>query len=216
MTETLGHDGGAVRSSEPRTTSFGEDHGTTLVDHLGRWLSLRRVRKAVGPVPGRSVADIGCGYRADLARQLFARAGRLLLVDVSLDPAWHSRPGVEVIEGHLPNVLGSVPTASLDVVLCNNVLEHLWEPELTLHELHRILRPSGTLVLNVPSWRGKTFLELAAFRLGLAPRLEMDDHKMYYDPRDLWPLLIRAGFRPSRIRCRRHKLGLNTIAVCRR
>jgi len=135
---------------------------------------------------------------------------------VSLDPAWRSRPGVEVIEGHLPNVLGPVPTASLDVVLCNNVLEHLWEPELTLHELHRILRPSGTLVLNVPSWRGKTFLELAAFRLGLAPRLEMDDHKMYYDPRDLWPLLVRAGFRPSRIRCRRHKLGLNTIAVCRR
>jgi hypothetical protein len=44
----------------------------------------------------------------------------------------------------------------------------------------------------------------------------MDDHKAYYDPRDLWPLLVRAGFRPSDIRCFRHKFGLNTFAECRR
>jgi hypothetical protein len=43
----------------------------------------------------------------------------------------------------------------------------------------------------------------------------MDDHKRYYDPRDLWPLLVDAGFRPSAIRCRRHKFTLNTFAVCR-
>ena len=42
----------------------------------------------------------------------------------------------------------------------------------------------------------------------------MDDHKTYYDPRDLWPLLVRAGFRPQAIRCLRHKFGLNTFAVC--
>ena len=41
------------------------------------------------------------------------------------------------------------------------------------------------------------------------------DHKAYYDPRDLWPMLVRAGFKPSLIRCHRHKLGLNTSAVCR-
>jgi hypothetical protein len=43
----------------------------------------------------------------------------------------------------------------------------------------------------------------------------MNDHKMYYDVRDLWPLLVRAGFLPSDIRCFPHKLGLNTFAVCR-
>jgi len=69
--------------------------------------------------------------------------------------------------------------------------------------------------VNVPSWRGKRFLELSAYRLGLSPAEEIDDHKAYYDPRDLWPLLVRAGFRPSEIRCFRHKFGLNTFAVCR-
>jgi hypothetical protein len=43
----------------------------------------------------------------------------------------------------------------------------------------------------------------------------MDDHKNYFDPKDLWPLLVKAGFRPRNIRCFRHKFGLNTFAICR-
>lgn len=198
-----------------RRQSFGQVHELGALDRLGRWMSVRRVRVAVGPVPGRTVADVGCGYHADLARHLFGRALEMVLVDVSIDPALGGQPGVRVIEGYLPEALSAIATASLDVILCNNVLEHLWEPELTLHEIRRCLRPGGTAVLNVPTWRGKWFLEFAAFRLGMAPAAEMDDHKCYYDPRDLWPLLVRAGFRPSRITCRTHKFGLNTLAVCR-
>jgi hypothetical protein len=70
-------------------------------------------------------------------------------------------------------------------------------------------------LFNVPSWRGKWFLEYSAFRLGLSPKDEIDDHKTYYDVKDFWPLLVRAGFRPSGIRCFSHKFGLNTFAVCR-
>lgn len=204
-----------VGAAPSRRQSFGQTHELSVLDRLGRWLSMRRVRAAVGPVPGRSVADVGCGYHADLARHLFDRALEVVLVDVSVDADLLDRPGVRIIEGHLPEALACIATASLDVVLCNNVLEHLWEPELTLHEIRRCLRPGGAAIINVPTWRGKRFLEFAAFRLGLAPAAEMDDHKCYYDPRDLWPLLVRAGFRPSRIRCRTHKFGLNTLAVCR-
>lgn len=199
-----------------RQLAFGQAHRLSVVDRLGRWLSSRRVRAAVGPVPGRAVIDIGCGYHADLAVRLFAAARELVLVDVSLDPALAERPGTRLVEGYLPDALSTVASASIDVVLCNNVLEHLWEPELTLHEIRRVLRPGGTAVVNVPTWWGKRALEFAAFRVGVAPAAEMDDHKCYYDPRDLWPLLVKAGFRPSRIRCRRHKFGLNTLAICRR
>ena len=83
-----------------------------------------------------------------------------------------------------------------------------------LEECLRIVRPEGMCLFNVPSWRGKRFLEYSAFRLGLSPKDEMDDHKTYYDVKDLWPLLVRAGFLPSRIRCFSHKFGLNTFAVC--
>ncbi len=99
--------------------------------------------------------------------------------------------------------------------MCLSVLEHLSEPQTALDHFHRVLAPGGVAILNVPSWLGKPFLEFAAFRLGVSPAEEMDDHKAYYDPRDLWPMLVRAGFKPSLIRCHRHKFGLNTSAVCR-
>ena len=114
------------------------------------------------------------------------------------------------------DVMRRIPDASLDVVLCMSVIEHLDHPQDTIAEFHRVLRPGGTCAINVPSWLGKKALEYSAFKLGLSPREEMDDHKMYYDPRDLWPLLVRAGFMPHAIKCYRHKFGLNTFAVCTR
>jgi hypothetical protein len=44
----------------------------------------------------------------------------------------------------------------------------------------------------------------------------MDDHKMYYGRRDLWPLLVRAGFAPSAIVMRYHKGGLNLFATAKK
>jgi len=57
---------------------------------------------------------------------------------------------------------------------------------------------------------------LSAFRLGTSPAVEMDDHKMYYHESDLWPLLVRAGFKPSRLHLRYHKFGLNLFAVAQK
>lgn len=203
-------------SQRTRRHAYGEDGRLTAVDHLGVWLSSRQIRRFAGDVAGRRVADVGCGYRAAFSRTLLPRVAGLTLIDVSLAPDLLAHPGVTAIEGHLPDALAALGDRSQDVVVCNSVLEHLWEPERTLQELLRVLVPGGALLLNVPSWRGKWFLELSAFRLGLSPAAEMNDHKTYYDPRDLWPLLIRAGFEPRHVRCFRHKLGLNTFAACRR
>lgn len=57
-------------------------------------------------------------------------------------------------------------------------------------------------MINVPTWFAKPVLEFSAFRLGTSPRIEMEDHKMYYDKRMLWPLLVQAGFKPSQIKLR--------------
>ena len=115
----------------------------------------------------------------------------------------------------MPESLVDVESGSLDIVMCTSVLEHLRRPLDTIREFHRLLAPGGTCLINVPNWLGKRLLELSAFRLGLSPADSIDDHKRYYDPRDLWPLLVDAGFRPRNIRCFRHKFGLNTFAACR-
>lgn len=164
---------------------------------------------------GKRVGDFGCGYNATFVRSVLDRVAAAVLVDVALAPDIMRHPKVLGIEGQLPQALAEIDSASLDVVLCINVLEHLWEPLDALEHVRRVLTPGGIALINVPSWLGKRYLEFSAFRLGLSPAEEMDDHKTYYDPKDLWPLLVRAGFRPHRIRCSTHKFGLNTFAACR-
>jgi 2-polyprenyl-3-methyl-5-hydroxy-6-metoxy-1,4-benzoquinol methylase len=206
----------AITNRDLRNRSYGQEHKLTAVDRLGVWLSSRRIHGTAGDLAGRRVADIGCGYYATLARPLLREVASMVLVDVAISPVVRNLPKVRVLEGGLPGVLADIATSSLDVVICNSVLEHLWEPLDTLCEFWRMLAPGGLALLNVPSWRGKRYLEFSAFRLGMSPADEMQDHKAYYDPRDLWPLLVRAGFAPRDIRCFPHKFGLNTFAVCRK
>ncbi len=199
-----------------RTTAFGQSYDLTWVDRWGIWLSSRQVHRFIRDFAGKAVGDFGCGYQATLGRALAGIARELTLIDVSLAPDVKQDPRIRSIEGSLPEVLSAVESGSLDVVLCLSVLEHLWQPLDMLDECHRVLAPGGVCLINVPSWRGKGWLEFSAFRLRLSPREEIDDHKCYYDPNELWPLLVSAGFRPSSIRCFRHKFGLNTFAVCGR
>ena len=198
-----------------RGASFGQGGELTLVDRFGVWLSGHQIRNRVRSFDGLAIADVGCGYEATFARRVLPGVERAVLLDVALDPEFKAADKVEAIEGALPGTLAGVDDASVDVALCTSVLEHLWEPRQALAEMRRILRPGGVCLVNVPSWRGKWFLELSAFRLGLSPADEMNDHKTYYDPRDLWPLLVQAGFRPQDISVHRHKFGLNTFAACR-
>jgi len=198
-----------------REAAFGQEGRITGVDRAGVWLSGHQVRRTVGGLDGKDVGDFGCGFQATYMRTVLDRVRSATLVDIALADDLKSRPNVTAIEGKLPGVLQDLPDRSLDVILCMSVLEHLWEPGQALTHFRRLVRPGGVLAINVPSWRGKRALEFSAFRLGLSPATEMDDHKRYYDPRDLWPLLVTAGFVPHGIRCFRHKFGLNTFAVCK-
>jgi SAM-dependent methyltransferase len=198
-----------------RETSFGEGYHPSSVDRFGVWLSSRQIHRRVDSFDGRHVGDFGCGYHATFVRSVLDRVESAVLIDVSLADDLKSHAKISAIEGTLPTALERLPDASLDVVLCTSVIEHLWEPQVALDHLRRITAPGGICLVNVPSWLGKRALEFAAFRLGVSPRAEMDDHKIYFDPRDLWPLLVRAGFTPHNIKCFRHKGGLNTFAVLR-
>ena len=203
-----------LTSPAGRVHAYGETYRFTLVDRLGIWLSVRQVLRWSGDLRGKTIGDLGAGYRARTAGALLDRVALAYVADVSLAPEVVAHPKVRPIQGSLPASLEQIPSRSLDVAFCVSVLEHVADAQGLLREIHRLLKPGGRALINVPSWRGKWFLEFSAFKLGLSPASEMDDHKMYYDVKDLWPLLVAAGFRPRKIRCFAHKLTLNTFAVC--
>jgi SAM-dependent methyltransferase len=201
--------------SPGRRDAFGQ-HGISAVDRCGVWLSSRAIVRWFPRGAGLQVLDLGCGYHATLLRTLLPRVECGVGIDLQISPAARQTPGLSFLVGSIEEHLPALPDSRFDVVMLISVLEHLAEPLPVLEHCRRVLRDEGLLMVNVPTWWGKGLLEFSAFRLGTSPASEMDDHKMYYDKRDLWPLLVRAGFRPSAIRLRYHKLSLNLFAVAAR
>ena len=198
-----------------RHISFGTS-GLSLVDKFGIWLSRQSIIRELVGRRDLSVLELGCGYAA---RNLFAiedRASSLVAVDFNLSDAVKQHPKFVAVESNIDGALPQMANHKFDLILLISVLEHLEAPLRILIECKKMLRPGGVLLVNVPTWLGKIFLEYAAFVLKVAPKEEMDDHKMYYDKRDLWPVLVKAGFLPSNLKLRYHKFRLNLFASARK
>ena len=192
-----------------KKTSYGQNYSFTLVDKLGVYLSNRKIISYVKKNRPKRIIDIGCGYNAIILQQLKKYSKHLTGIDVSINK---NIEGVEIIKKRIDDNLLFLKDKSADLIILNSVLEHLDSPLEILKETYRVLDKGGGLIINVPNWRGKYFLEFSAFRLGLSPSEEIDDHKMYYDKKDLWPLLVRVGFKPSNIILKYHKFNLNTLS----
>jgi SAM-dependent methyltransferase len=192
--------------------SYGQ-HGLTPVDWLGVWLSRRAIRRHLPSRNDLEVLELGCGYRATQLIALEPKLKRGIGVDFQIAPELQTLEKFTFHQGTIEQTLPKLESEIVDVVMLISVLEHLTEPQFVIKSAWRLLRSSGLLLVNVPTWVGKRFLELSAFRLGFSPKVEIDDHKMYYGKRDLWPMLVRSGFKPSQIRLRYHKFGLNLFAV---
>ena len=102
---------------------------------------------------GATLLDVGCWDGSTTVRYASTvQAVRLLGVEVfeAQAQAAESR-GVEV--AHIDLEHGRFPwaDASVDFVVCNQVLEHLKNVWLPLAEMHRALKPGGHAVLSVPN-----------------------------------------------------------------
>jgi SAM-dependent methyltransferase len=100
---------------------------------------IREIQFEIGGVKPAAL-DIGCGnspYRALLeSRGLSVKT-------------------MDIDNASKPDVIGAVedtklPEASLDLILCTQVLEHANRPDLGVQEIFRILRPGGYLIATAP------------------------------------------------------------------
>jgi SAM-dependent methyltransferase len=201
-----------------RNYSYGQKSKLSIVDKFGVYLSKKMVLKYLSAVKktGIAVLDLGCGYDAALLRKLAPRTSLAYGVDVAVSDEVKSLKDIRICEGTIEESLVKFDSGYFDIVMMINVLEHLDEPLVVLKECHRLLNDDGLLLINVPTWTGKFFLETSAFVFKMSPASEVNDHKTYFDKKGLWPLLVKANFYPSAIRMKYHKFGLNLFASCRK
>jgi SAM-dependent methyltransferase len=140
--------------------------GLTLVDRLGVWLSQRAIRRHLPQRTDLEVLELGCGYHATQLMALQPLLRRGVGVDFRIAPELQQLDRFTFYEGRIEEALPKLASERLDAVLLISVLEHLREPLAALETAAQLLNPAGVLLINVPTWRGKTFLEFSAFRLG--------------------------------------------------
>jgi 2-polyprenyl-6-hydroxyphenyl methylase/3-demethylubiquinone-9 3-methyltransferase len=145
-----------------------------------------------GQTSGLWLRDHGCDYvGVDISENAVQAARSLGLESARIDDA-----------ASLP-----FPDASFDAAACIEVLEHLFEPQLAVSEVLRILRPGGVLIVTVPNiayWRWRLDLALLGRWNPLGDTLAVkepwrDPHIRFFNPKTLREMLSSAGFNPVKV-----------------
>ncbi len=166
------------------------------------------VRKEIRPlIPAgtKRVLDVGCGEGATVdwlkAKRLCEWAGGIEYHDAA--PAAARARLDEVFEGDIETMELSLDEASIDVILCLDVLEHLVDPWQVIAKLQRHLRPGGTLIASIPNVRCLNVL-LPLIFLG---RWEYQDqgildrtHLRFFTRRSATALVAHSGLEITAVR----------------
>jgi SAM-dependent methyltransferase len=109
---------------------------------LARRELIRSMRRIAYRVRGR-VLDVGCGQKP--YSKLFAADAYVgLEIDTPMSRA------IGQADYYYDGLTFPFADHEFDTVLCSQVLEHVFEPDTFLSELHRILKPGGMLIVTVP------------------------------------------------------------------
>lgn len=120
--------------------------GQIEIEHLHRYLLARDFAR------GKDVLDIACGegYGTALLAQVARR-----VIGVDIDPPTVAHAATQYVRANLHYVTGDargipLASASVDLVVSFETLEHFAEQEMFLAEVRRVLRPGGLLVISTP------------------------------------------------------------------
>jgi SAM-dependent methyltransferase len=160
-----------------------------LLEPFLRSQRIQRILPYVRRYPDCELLDVGCGMEARLLKAIEPYIARGVGIDQRVAPL--SAGKLTTVPLALCERL-PFPDRHFDVVTMLAVLEHLSEPEAILHDIARVLRPGGALLVTVPTWHAKPLLEFLAFRLRVVDEREIRDHRRYFGRRDLRALLARV------------------------
>jgi SAM-dependent methyltransferase len=150
--------------------------------------------------PGRAarILEVGCGAGTTGAQAKSAgRASRY--VGIELDPAAAARAESvldEVVIGNVESLTLPFPTASFDVLILSEILEHLIDPWSVLKRLAPLLVPRGTLYASSPNIAHFSVLSmLLRNRWDYTDRGRMDwTHVRWFTPQTYREMIEAAGF----------------------
>lgn len=174
-------------------------------EEMFRWRpELEPLLAPLAPAPGQTVLDYGCGP-GELALELARRVGpdgHVHAADINArflartrELAAEARGAAPVSTHLLRDEHVPLPDACLDRAICKNVLEYVADPERTLRELRRLMRPAGILLATDSDWEMLVVEGIADERWAELFAAATIAYRTPRIGRKLYGLARRAGFR---------------------
>lgn len=176
---------------------------------IDRFISRLRFRAAYPHIrAGSRVCDLGCGLEATFLDYASDRIAYGIGVDDQVKAGSNGRFRRLRADIRAPLPLES---GQFDHVVMLAVLEHLAEPEPVLREAHRILAPSGSLILTWPAEIVDPLLDVLHAVHLVSDEMESGEHQRRIPVTALRRMLNRVGFGDTFHR--RFEIGLNNLVV---
>jgi glycosyltransferase involved in cell wall biosynthesis len=139
-----------------------------------------------------TIVDLGCG-----SSRILRDLPRAIGLDLTFRKLRYMRRyGIPLVQGSV----FALPfrDASIDVVVCSEVIEHVPAGPGPFLEIARVHRPGGTLVLGTPDYATWSWRALEALYRRLAPGGYADEHVTQYTHDQLRDLVVGLGYRHVR------------------
>jgi 2-polyprenyl-3-methyl-5-hydroxy-6-metoxy-1,4-benzoquinol methylase len=164
----------------------------------GRPEMLRRV-----PATAKRVLELGCAEGAFAAAVKDRTGAEVWGIEFNAQAAERARAVLDhVLVGDADQRIAEMPDGYVDVVICNDVLEHLIDPTRTLMNLRRKLSPEGVIVASIPNIRYSRALS----KIILRKDFPKDDegifdrtHLHFFTRKSIVRTFEQAGFTLTRI-----------------
>ena len=180
-----------------------------VLDKVIAGIRLSRIGKYVRE--GDTILDLGCGWQAYLLRHLSDK----IKYGLGLDYDVESNKILENVKIMKFDFYNKFPfkDQTFDKVFMLAVLEHMELDKIMdlFREIKRVIKKGGKLILTTPTPASKPLLEFLAFKMHIISRLEVSDHKKYYDEQDIYELAKKSGFEIEIYK--KFMLGLNSFCV---
>jgi 2-polyprenyl-3-methyl-5-hydroxy-6-metoxy-1,4-benzoquinol methylase len=150
------------------------------------------------PATAQRVLELGCAEGVFAATVKQRTGAETWGIEYDPDAAERASGAIDrVLVGDADEQIAELPDAYFDVIICNDVLEHLVNPGPTLTQLRRKLNTGGVVVASIPNIRFAPALSKIVFRkdfpqndFGIFDRT----HLRFFTRKSIKRLFKSAGF----------------------
>jgi len=136
----------------------------------------------------KRILDVGCGTSKVLAALPQAVGVDILFKKLRFNLSL----GNPLVNGDIRCL--SFKDESFDVVICSEVIEHIKKEDRIFHELKRVLKRGGTLVLGTPDYGRLSWIIIEWFYKRIIPGGYGDEHIARFTRREIFERMQQIGF----------------------